>query len=252
MTTAGSRASSRAAPPAAVEVVFADLIQCGALLDAEERATPRLSPTDLNRLTRLASDAQRQRDWQRSRVATRIALERFAGAQIRNANFTIEEGGRPRLAEAPPHFSVSHSGTGVLIAISMTAIIGADLEAPRTLDMTEDRRRRIATAAAALMGDGKPASETSDAETLKNWVRLEAVAKARGTGIQHFLTDAGVSGGRDFRPGFAAACATYAVRDLALPGGFRGAVASVSLPGPLQARLFPATGAELEAYLKPN
>ena len=76
MTTAGSRASSRAAPPAAVEVVFADLIQCGALLDAEERATPRLSPTDLNRLTRLASDAQRQRDWQRSRVATRIALER--------------------------------------------------------------------------------------------------------------------------------------------------------------------------------
>lgn len=231
-----------------LDIVFVDLDASAALLDAEEAAAPRLAPSDIIRAERLADDPDRQRLWRASRIATRIVLEAAAGEQFRRVDFILETGGRPGLGEGMPHFSVSHSGEAALIAISRRGPVGVDLERLRSLSMTADRRNRIVAAASGPQADA-PFDPDRDADVQRAWVRLEAVAKVRGTGIGVLLTEKGVIGsGGAFAEG--GAHSPLDVAELRVPEPYVAAVAAADLPQEILVRAFPSSAEELAAFLR--
>jgi phosphopantetheinyl transferase len=132
-----------------------------------------------------------------------------------------------------------------LIALCRKGPVGVDLERPRIVHIGEPRRSQIAAAGAALArrhGD-PPISPPEDAELLRAWTRLEAWAKARGSGIGALLTDLGLLGvgSHDAAPEAAAervrrlaAAEDMAVADLSLPGDLVGAL--VARPAALTER----------------
>lgn len=234
-----------------LQVVFVDLNASVALLEASERDVPRLSAGDIARVQKLAHDPERQRLWRSSRIATRIVLERAVGAVYRNIDFEIAETGRPSLGDGPPFFNISHSGGAALIAVSSAVPVGIDLEEARDLNMTEDRRRRM-IAAAARLANGRPAtshSGTSNREVLRAWVRLEAAAKALGTGIGQLLTEEGVVGGKPGVGGGATAASRLDVRNLDVADNYIAAVAAPALPRQIEVLTLPNDADALTEFL---
>jgi 4'-phosphopantetheinyl transferase len=232
-----------------LQIVFVDLKASVALLEASERDVPRLSAGDIARVQKLAHDPERQRLWRSSRVATRIVLERAVGPVYRNVDFEIAETGRPSLGDGPPFFNISHSGGAALIAVSSAAPVGIDLEEVRGLNMTEDRRRRM-IAAAARLANGQPATShpcTSDRDVLRAWVRLEAAAKALGTGIGQLLTEEGVVGGKP--SGGATVASRLDVRNLDVADGYIAAVAAPALPRKIEVLALPNDADALKEFL---
>jgi 4'-phosphopantetheinyl transferase len=233
-----------------LQVVFVDLEASAALLEASEEDVPRLSAADIARGQKLAHDSQRQRLWRLSRIATRIVLECAAGTAYRNIDFEIAENGRPSLGKGLPYFNVSHSGGSALIAVSSAVPVGIDLEEARGLKMTEDRRQRV-IAAAARLANGPPATSHSDADldVLRAWVRLEAAAKALGTGIGQVLTEEGVVGGKPVDGGGATAASRVDVRNLDVASGYIAAVAAPTLPRNIEVLTLPNDADALTEFL---
>lgn len=230
-----------------LEIVFVDLDTSSPLLEAEEARLPRLGAADLIRSGRLADDRRRQSLWRATRIATRIVLERAAGPGLRRVDFEIAATGRPSLAAGYPHFNVSHTGSVALIAVSPLVSPGVDIEQRRPLSMSEDRRGRIVKAASAL-GEASPFDPASDADVLRAWVRLEAVAKARGTGIGVLLTDAGVIGGAE-RKDAAQTPSPMAVAELDVGADYVAAVAAGMLPENIDVTAFPTRTDALGAFM---
>lgn len=230
-----------------VEVVFVDLEAAGALLEAEETATPRLAVSDILRAERLSPDPVRQRLWRSTRIATRIVLERAAGPTVRRIDFEIAVAGRPSLGKGLPHFNVSHSGEAALIAVSAATPIGVDIEQLRALAMTDDRRRRI-IAAAATLADGPALDHRCDADVLRAWVRLEAVGKAQGTGIGRLLTEQGVIGGANAVRGSRATSDIHVV-DLSVPPNYVSAMALAASQQKIEVIAFPTRPETLATFL---
>jgi len=230
-----------------LDVVFVDLDASRALLEHEETSTPRLSPSDRLRIDRLSGDPVRQARWRASRIATRIVLERWAGRGVRGVEFEIATGGRPSLGDGLPHFNVSHTASVALIAVCRSSPVGVDIECPRTLSMSSERRRRIVTAAADLAAIGALNPE-SDVDVLRAWVRLEAIAKARGSGIGVLLTEEGVIGAeRSARETEKPSLASAAL-DVAPP--YIAAIAADTLPFAISVRCFPERAEALEDFLR--
>lgn len=220
-----------------IEVFFVDLVKSWALLDAEEEATPRLSPSDNERVSAMA-DREAARLWRTARIATRIVLERAGSEALRRLNFEIETGGRPRLAGAP-HFNVSHTGEAALIVVSKDKQAGVDLERKeRRIRMSGDRRQRIIEAA-QRMGAQRALSSASDTDVIVAWVRLEAAAKALGSGIGRLLTEQGVVGGGPTARTRGSAI-DLEIRDLIVEDHFVAAVAAQRLPEKIDVLSFPA------------
>jgi 4'-phosphopantetheinyl transferase len=231
-----------------LHVVFVDLKSSVAFLEAEERKLPRLSAADVARVEKLAHDPERQRLWRSSRIATRIVIERAAGRAYRNIDFAIARNGRPSFGEGVPYFNVSHSGGAALIAVSNAVPVGIDLEAMRGLTMTEDRRRRV-IAAAVRLANGQSATPHTDADrdVLQAWVRLEAAAKALGTGIGQLLTEEGVVGGEAVSG--ATAAHRLDVRNLDVACGYFAAVAAQTLPREIAVLTLPSDADALAEFL---
>jgi 4'-phosphopantetheinyl transferase len=227
------------------EVFFVDLVKSAALLEAEEEATPRLSASDNERAGAMAN-REAGRLWRISRIATRIVLERAGGDALRRLNFEIEAGGRPRLAGAP-HFNVSHTGDAALIVVSKDVPAGVDLERKeRRLHMSDERRQRIIRAA-QRMGADQALSAASGSDVVVAWVRLEAAAKALGSGIGRLLTVHGVVGGsrtaRAQSPG-----SDLEIRDLVIRDDYVAAVAAQRLPERIDVLSFPAD--DLDGFIR--
>jgi 4'-phosphopantetheinyl transferase len=231
------------------EIVLVDLAAVSALLEAAERDVPRLSVDDCARVEKLARDPERQRTWRTQRIATRIVLERFAGAGFRKRDFEIEDHGRPTLGAGAPYFNVSRSGHVALVAVSKAAAIGIDIEEVRPLSMTEDRRRRVLVAAARINGGLPPSPQLNDTCVLEAWVCLEAIAKARGTGIGPLLTEEGVVGGQRAS---SVSKSEFEIRRLDMPRGYVAAVAAKSLPPELRVVPFPDSAEALARFLMPS
>ncbi len=261
--------SGRRSGSGALEVVFVDLGARGALLDSVEEAQPRISPADHARAATLTSNTESVSQWRRARIATRIVLERTAGPEIRKADFAIAPDGRPSLPDGMPYFNIAHSGGACLIAVSHAAPVGVDLErVGRPIAMAAERRRRIIAAArrlkgseglagaehsteAALAANGEgDQGELGDEDVLRAWVRLEAAAKALGTGIGRLLTEEGVVGGAGMAGGSVAA-AGLAVKNLDVPQGYVAAIAADRLPAAITVAAFPRDGDALAAFLSP-
>lgn len=234
-----------------IEVVFVDLNRCRSLLDAVEQSEPRLSSEDEARAAGFAKTARDGDLWRAGRIATRIVLERWAGAQIRRQAFVIEASGRPRLVHDRPAFSVSHSGSGVLVAVASSDAIGADIEARRAVKLAPDRRAGI-LAAATRMGGGAVLPAEDEVAVLQAWVRLEAVAKAQGSGIGQLLTDEGIIGGGRAPTSadpLSAAASPLVVKDLHLDAAYFAAVAAAHLPDAIAVLDFPDEADALRAFL---
>jgi 4'-phosphopantetheinyl transferase len=230
-----------------LDVVFVDLSASAELLDAQEMTAQRLAPSDIIRVERLAHDPDRQRLWRATRIATRIVLESSVGTQLRRVDFVIAAGGRPGLGEGMPHFSVSHSGEAALIAVSRHAAVGVDLERLRPLSMNADRRNRIVAAATGSASDA-PFDPNRDADVQRAWVRLEAVAKVRGSGIGVLLTETGViGGGRTVAQD--KAHSRFDILELSVPQPYVAAMAAANLPQEIPVRTFPRCADELAAFL---
>ncbi|HVX37338.1 MAG TPA: phosphopantetheinyl transferase [Hyphomicrobium sp.] len=230
-----------------LEIVFVDLDASRALLESEEANTPRLSNSDRLRVERLSGDPGRQSLWRAARIATRIVLERAAGPEVRGVNFEIAVGGRPKLDEGFPHFNVSHTAEAALIAVCRSSPVGVDIERLRDLSMTLERRQRIIAAAAGFVG-GEGADPDSNIDVLRAWVRLEAVAKARGSGIGVLLTEEGVIGraaGNREKSGKP----SPVVANLDVGAPYVAAVAANVLPGEIAVRRFPHRADELAEFL---
>jgi 4'-phosphopantetheinyl transferase len=234
--------------PDRAEVVLVDLAAASDLLEAAERDVPRLSADDCARVERLTHDPERKRTWRALRIATRIVLERFAGTAFRKRDFEIEDYGRPTLGAEAPYFSVSRTGHVALIAVSKAAAIGIDIEQVRPFTMTEDRRRRVLAASARLNGELARSQSLDDACILEAWVCLEAVAKARGTGIGPLLTEEGVVGGQNDG---SVSKSEFEIRRLDMPRGYVAAVAAKSLPSELPVVPFPDSAEALARFLMP-
>lgn len=226
------------APPA-IEIFFVDLVAMAAVLEAQEARTPRLSAADVER-ARAMKDTEARRHWRASRIATRIALERLVGPGLRQIPFEIEPSGRPVLPGGGAHFSISHTGSVALIAVSPTTPVGVDLERSiRPLKMSTERRRRIVAAAGRLAA--RPSlSADNDADVIVAWVRLEAAAKALGIGIGRLLTREGVVGGRQPLQAEATQHA-IGVRDLKIDPDHVAAIAAERLPEKLAIQTFSRT-----------
>jgi 4'-phosphopantetheinyl transferase len=231
-----------------LEIVFADLDASQALLHSEEASTPRLSPSDRLRLERLSGAPDRQALWRLARIATRIVLERRIGPDIRGADFAIATGGRPSLGEGLPQFNVSHTESVVLIAVCASSPVGVDIERERNLQMSLERRRRIVSAAAGFAGT-EASDPQSDADVLRAWVRLEAIAKARGSGIGVLLTEEGVIGSpaeksrKLLNP-------SPVVKSVSVPAPFIAAIAADALPDETEVIRFPSGTSELQDFLR--
>jgi 4'-phosphopantetheinyl transferase len=90
--------------------------------------------------------------------------------------------GKPRLADASAglHFSLSHSGDHVAVALSRAGAVGVDVECLKPgMDYRSLHRRTLTAAEAAAL----EAAGDRPFDFLRTWVRKEAVTKAIGTGV---------------------------------------------------------------------
>jgi len=205
-----------------ITVVLVDLAAAASGLARIEQDTPRLARDEIARAAAIA-DAGRRRAWLAAHTALRLVLERAAGPGVRGRVFATGAYGRPELPVGGPVFSLSHTAGLAAIAVAARGHLGVDIEARRAV-LVGVARRDLMMAAAAALGP-------APADLIDAWTRLEAVGKARGTGVGAVLEalrwDAATS-----EPGAAAAmqglvaAAGLAVHDLSVPEGYAGALAA--------------------------
>jgi 4'-phosphopantetheinyl transferase len=149
-----------------------------------------LGDADLARRARLALPADRQRLTAGAAVA-RLVLGTALGtppAELRIDRTCVSCGaqhGRPRVLDAEGlHFSVSHSGHCVVVAVLPGSPVGVDVEAVGHVPPDE-----VGDLACCALPDGErehlarlPAVDQPRAFTV-SWVRREAVFKATGQGL---------------------------------------------------------------------
>lgn len=176
-----------------IELWLVDLDRSAEALELCEAELPRLSADDRARAGAIA-DPREARRRLAATTALRLLIERVAGPGLRCAPFVRGAGLKPRLAGGGPEFNLSHSEGHALIAVSRTvAPLGVDLVARRPVRMAP---RRLAEIVAAGEGLGaKPlAALGPERGFLQAWARLEAFAKARGSGLARTLADLGLRG----------------------------------------------------------
>ena len=246
------------AAPRSVELWLVDLARSGPALERQERDAPRLGRRDRAGIEALKpADARQQR--LTAHLALRVLLERHLGRAVRGLDLARAQGGKPGLPEGwgPFDFSLAHVEAAALIGVTRGAAIGVDLEVVRAVRIAGERRRRILAAGAALI-PSEGIHGMSEAEAfMRAWVRLEALAKARGEGLQRTLTalglrHAGAGAAREVVLGVQRhlSLTGLSVHDLALGAGRVAAVAldqTLGLP-PLNA--FPVDSAGIEALLR--
>lgn len=168
------------------ELWLIDLEKASTALETLEAETLRLSDADGVRIGRVTDPATR-RERRLAHIALRILLERRCGPRIRRVPFAIGPSGKPSLPAGGASFSLSHSRAHALIALAGEGPLGVDLESMRKVRVPDDRRGPIEQAAVSLAGGAPLAGNDPDTLFLSAWVRIEAVAKANGTGVGPML-----------------------------------------------------------------
>lgn len=92
--------------------------------------------------------------------------------------------GKPRLAEpaAPIHFSVSHSGDRICVAVTTRAPLGVDVEAISSLPQLERTARAVLTDGEFRRWATLPPGRQG-IELVRAWTRKESLLKATGHGL---------------------------------------------------------------------
>lgn len=117
--------------------------------------------------------AIRHEEERRNRLAASLLLDlalRPMGLRERDARYAFSAAGKPRIADLPEfHFSISHSGSSVICAVSERPV-GADLQLPRPVS------RR-------LMSRMFTERELSGSDPIRLWTLKESYGKLTGEGI---------------------------------------------------------------------
>ncbi len=202
-----------------------------------------LDQRERDRAAKFARDADRH-SYLAAHIALRHVLSRHLGATPGQLEFVRDDcptcgepHGRPALAGHPVHFSLSHGGDLVLIAVAGTPV-GADVEtvpaeqvaADLSTRLHPDEQREIAAA---------PDLRTAFARV---WTRKEAYLKGIGTGLSRSLSADYVGGA-----GLAPLPAGWSVLDVPVPDGHAGAVAVLGAAPAPQVLELPPSVVESEA-----
>ena len=185
-------------------------------------------------LERMVSFGERQKGQNFRRSADKLR-HLFGRALLRQTlalpdiEFPLNPWGKPELVGRNTHFSISHSGEEIWVALSKSTSVGIDVEKQDIRDVRELTRNFHPEEAAAILDF--PAEEATIA-FYRCWTRKEAVLKVLGTGLSFPLTDFKVA--VDDRsadwllqpPGTPGQKWTTA--DLAVSPGHRGAIAARS------------------------
>lgn len=180
-------------PIETAEVWLVDLERTAAVLGELETATRRLTDDDEARLRGAADTATRDRR-RAAYIALRILLERAFGPGVRGMGLQRAASGKPSLPGLSGDFSLAHTAGLALVGTSRSGAIGVDLEVRRAVLIPDDRRGQI-EAAGRLLNPSVPIIGDSEGRLLQSWVRLEALAKAEGSGVGQILTRMGVRRG---------------------------------------------------------
>ncbi len=151
------------------------LAELASWLDAEETARAARFHFDVHRRRHIAAHGQ-----------MRALLAAYCGAAPGALRFTQEERGKPLLApgSAPQAlaFNLSHSEDQGLLAITHSAVLGADIEVQRPLSDLEALARSHFTAGELREMHALPEARQHDA-FFAAWTRKEAYVKALGAGL---------------------------------------------------------------------
>lgn len=192
-----------------VQAASADL---EALLNPEERA----------RRDRYRLLADRHRTLL-GRGVLRLALGSWLGRDPASLEFQLGPHGKPALVrqgQTPLHFNVAHSGDLILLAFHAASPVGVDVEQHRPNLAWEPLARRVLSPAECRLLERLPPERRREA-FLAAWCRLEARLKARGEGLAGLeRLQAETLAGQD--------PAVERTWEVALPAGYRGAVAVVA------------------------
>jgi 4'-phosphopantetheinyl transferase len=151
--------------------------------------TAYLSPDELDRADRLRFEADRRR-FVAARGILRELCCNHTGTPPEQVRFSADDHGKPRLADIPPgldlRFNVSHSGAAAAYAFALGAEVGIDIEAPRP-DF-DDAQIEASMLPLDLIDQilAVPAARRQEA-FLEEWTAREALAKATGLGMAHYL-----------------------------------------------------------------
>ena len=192
-----------------------------------------LSDMALGEVAMLGGRAQQLRG---RRLRQRFLLRLLLGSYLNRPgrDVLIERGpqGKPAIAlesgEAPLHFSVSHSGDWLAVAVGSDQELGVDIERERKLRRSKALARRFFSAGEAHALAALPEPVRSQ-RLLWLWCRREALVKAMGTSLARSLAQIALdpdTGEVLQLPQDWPSPMSWHLNDLTLPDGLIGAVAS--------------------------
>lgn len=174
--------------PGEVAIWWADADACAATTDELLAVLPRADAERAERV--VAPDQRRVVAFAHVAVADVLACYGCPGTVDRAcAHCGDATHGKPRVPDVAIDFSLSHSGSVVVVAVSSVAHpVGVDVEVHSTRLSNDDIVRRFGGWVAGLVGD----------RPLQTWCRLEALGKATGHGVfglRAFEVERGRDGG---------------------------------------------------------
>ena len=197
---------------------------------------PLLGEAELSRAARYRMQDTSQR-FTIGRAALRLILSAYQGTPFSGLEFLEGGCGKPELAapgDPPLHFNLSHSADLILIAISLGAPVGIDVQ---LIDESVDWRaltRKVCTDAECAVLESLAEADARD-RFFRAWCRKEAYVKAIGAGFFQPLSGCEVALAPDEPPRFLdlpggrAEIARWSLYDLSSAPGY--AAALVASPG---------------------
>jgi 4'-phosphopantetheinyl transferase len=150
------------------------MARCDSVLSADERARALVVPV-----------VREQARFVAVRGLLRLILGRYLPAGADGLRFSYGEHGKPALAGESGggiHFNVSHAGEVALVAVTAGREVGVDVEELREVRRAERIAVRIFPAEALERWRALPPGLREEV-FLRQWTRLEALAKLRGDGV---------------------------------------------------------------------
>jgi 4'-phosphopantetheinyl transferase len=187
-------------PAAAGEIPLKDAVQVWRLrLPLANAIATRLASHLVPDETARAARFRREEDRQRF-IAGRGGLRALLAPQLsvppREVPLAQSDSGKLRLAGDPGtkvEFNVAHSGGVTLIALSLDAAVGVDVEAMRPLPDALQLAERFFLPAETAALEAAPVAERLTV-FYRLWTRKESVLKATGAGIANGLATVEVTG----------------------------------------------------------
>ena len=195
--------------------------------DSLERFRRTLEPHELERAGRFHFEKHR-RHFIVARGFLRTVVGRYLKTQPETLRFEYGAYGKPTLAsEHGLRFNLSHSNEVALLAVTLDAELGVDVEHIRADFATEDIARRFFSRAEVEMFNALP-KEEQVAAFFRCWTRKEAYIKAIGKGLSQALDEFDVTLAPGIAPVLLRAkeddASRWLLRDISVGEGYAGAL----------------------------